>query len=67
MSKTNKDWHAQHRMPEHATAEQRLAWHRAHAAACGCRPPPPDIQRQIEARPHGHVDSAAQTRPDRSS
>ncbi|MEN4903241.1 hypothetical protein [Luteimonas sp. TWI1437] len=67
MGKTNKAWHAQHRMPEHATAEQRIAWHRAHAAACGCRPPPPNILRQIEVRPDDHVDAVTQTPQGHSS
>ena len=30
-------------MPPRPTLEQRLAWHREHAGACGCRPPPPQI------------------------
>jgi hypothetical protein len=30
-------------MPKNATFEQRVAWHREHAAHCDCRKPPPDI------------------------
>jgi hypothetical protein len=30
-------------MPPHATFEERVAWHRERALACGCREPPPDI------------------------
>jgi hypothetical protein len=30
-------------MPAKATFEQRVAWHREHTLACGCRRPPPAI------------------------
>jgi hypothetical protein len=30
-------------MPPQATFAQRVAWHREHARACGCRRPPADI------------------------
>ena len=43
MSKTNADWHRAHRMPENPTEGQRLAWHVAHAAHCGCREIPKSI------------------------
>lgn len=33
----NAVWHRTHRMAKNATAKQRLAWHLAHAKACGCR------------------------------
>jgi hypothetical protein len=39
----NAEWHRAHRMPAHATLTQRIAWHRAHAIACGCRPIPKRI------------------------
>ncbi|WP_224701754.1 hypothetical protein [Devosia aquimaris] len=39
----NRDWHDAHPMPEHATLEQRLAWHLDHAAQCACRPIPDSI------------------------
>jgi hypothetical protein len=39
----NADWHAANPMPPHASFEQRVAWHREHVLACGCREPPPDI------------------------
>jgi hypothetical protein len=45
----NAEWHQQHPMPKNATDEQRLAWHREHAAACGCRKPPPGIAAQLAA------------------
>lgn len=43
MGKTNKSWHEQNRMPKNAKLQQRIAWHLAHAKACGCRPVPPSI------------------------
>lgn len=33
----NEEWHRSHRMPPKATREQRVAWHAAHEAVCGCR------------------------------
>ncbi len=37
MPKINADWHRANRMPPRATLDQRVAWHLAHRAACGCR------------------------------
>jgi len=36
----NAAWHRAHRLPSHATAAARLAWHLQHERACGCRPMP---------------------------
>jgi hypothetical protein len=47
----NAEWHRDHPMPERATYEQRLAWHREHAQACACRTPPPDIAAALAAEP----------------
>jgi len=43
----NKEWHRSHRMPHKATREQRVAWHRAHAEACGCREIPLSIRADV--------------------
>lgn len=48
--KTNKRWHARHRMPLRATLDQRLAWHLAHAKACACRSIPASVRREMRAR-----------------
>jgi hypothetical protein len=45
----NEEWHKRNPMPAKATFEQRVAWHREHAAACGCRRPPADIERLLES------------------
>jgi hypothetical protein len=37
MGRINRDWHAAHPMPERPTEAERVAWHVAHSAACGCR------------------------------
>jgi hypothetical protein len=34
----NASWHDKHRLGRQASAKERLAWHLAHAKACGCRP-----------------------------
>jgi hypothetical protein len=47
MGKTNKLWHERNRMPVRATLDQRIAWHRAHAKHCACRPIPAGIARAI--------------------
>jgi hypothetical protein len=36
-------------MPKNATAQQRIAWHRAHQEHCGCRPIPSKLLEQIES------------------
>jgi hypothetical protein len=58
MSKTNKLWHAQHRMPKNPTPEQRIEWHVEHARHCRCRPIPESVlamlgDRVIETPLHG--------------
>lgn len=39
----NAEWHRRHVMPKNPTPAQRIAWHRAHAKHCGCRPIPPKL------------------------
>ena len=39
----NRPWHEAQPMPSNPTLQQRVAWHRAHALACGCRPVPESI------------------------
>lgn len=55
----NREWHASHRLAPSATLEQRLDWHLAHAAACGCRAMPEPIQRELAARGLRAPDQAA--------
>src|SRR5208282_5705777 len=45
--KTNRAWHAAHVMPTAPTLQQRIAWHRAHAKHCGCRPVPAKLQKLV--------------------
>ncbi|HWP05624.1 MAG TPA: hypothetical protein VNN72_07775 [Polyangiaceae bacterium] len=40
----NARWHDAHRMPRGAALSQRIAWHVAHAKACGCREMPVSIR-----------------------
>jgi hypothetical protein len=47
----NAAWHAAHRMPKNPSAEERLRWHKAHAAACACRPMPASLARLVAALP----------------
>jgi hypothetical protein len=37
-------------MPRNATLDQRIAWHLAHAEACGCRPIPGKLLEEMKAR-----------------
>jgi hypothetical protein len=46
----NREWHEQHRMPARATLDQRIAWHEAHANACGCRPMPASVVAALAER-----------------
>ncbi len=50
MAILNREWHAEHRMPEHASTEQRIAWHLAHAQHCSCRPIPAGVLELMRAR-----------------
>jgi hypothetical protein len=37
-------------MPSNATLDQRIDWHVAHAAACGCRAMPPTVAAALAER-----------------
>ena len=43
----NAKWHKQHIMPMGSTLSQRVAWHVAHAKACGCRAIPPTVLKEL--------------------
>jgi hypothetical protein len=43
----NAKWHESHVMPMGSTLGQRVAWHVAHARACGCRPIPPTVLKEL--------------------
>ena len=49
----NRPWHEAHRMPVNPTQEERVAWHKAHALACGCRAVPDAIRAVIAAQERG--------------
>ncbi len=46
----NAAWHDAHPMPPRATLDQRVAWHVAHAKACGCRPMPATVVAELKRR-----------------
>jgi hypothetical protein len=46
----NRAWHEKHRMPKHATLEQRIRWHLDHRKHSGCRPIPPKLAEVMRAR-----------------
>ena len=43
MGKTNRAWHEANRVPKNPTPAQRIAWHKAHAENCACRPIPEGV------------------------
>lgn len=45
----NAEWHRANPMPKRPSEAQRIAWHRAHAAACSCRPIPAKLAERIRA------------------
>ncbi len=49
MDKINKAWHEANAMPKNPRFAQRVAWHREHAGACGCRAVRPSIAATIAA------------------
>jgi hypothetical protein len=49
--KINAAWHKAHKMPARATLDQRVEWHLAHLAACGCRTDLPEsIRSELKRR-----------------
>ncbi|MHB8416889.1 MAG: hypothetical protein ACYDCL_02365 [Myxococcales bacterium] len=46
----NKAWHEKHRLPLYAGEDEQIAWHLAHAKACGCRAIPAWILRRVEQK-----------------
>ncbi len=49
----NAEWHSEHVLGSHATMDERVDWHLAHAQACGCRPIPASVTAEIERRLEG--------------
>ncbi|MEY4548163.1 MAG: hypothetical protein RL685_4358 [Pseudomonadota bacterium] len=59
----NVKWHEEHVLPRRASLEERMVWHRAHQAECGCRPIPARLQEQMLAAAQAlPVPSAAETK-----
>ena len=50
MGKINAEWHRANRMPKNPTMDQRIAWHLAHARACGCREISGKLREEMERR-----------------
>ncbi len=50
MARINENWHRANPMPAKATVDDRIAWHVAHVAACGCRPIPRIVKQEIARR-----------------
>ena len=48
--KINEGWHRAHPIPKNPSMEARIRWHVAHAEACGCRPIPEGVKREIANR-----------------
>lgn len=46
----NKEWHQAHVLGQHASLDDRSAWHLEHAKNCGCREMPESIRAEIERR-----------------
>ncbi len=47
---SNVAWYRANLMPRNSTLDQRIAWHRAHAAACGCREIPAKLKDEMAKR-----------------
>lgn len=50
MARLNAEWHRRHPMPQHATLDQRVRWHVAHARHCACREIPATMRAELKAR-----------------
>ena len=53
--KVNAKWHAVHRMPPNGTRAERVKWHAEHAVACGCRPVPDGLSKEVKAYTKGNA------------
>jgi hypothetical protein len=54
----NREWHEEHKMPERATEQQRIAWQIEHRDQCGCRPIPKQLLAKMEEPGAGKGKSA---------
>lgn len=50
MSKINKEWHAENKMPKRPTLDERIAWHSQHRKHCACREIPEKLLREMKKR-----------------
>ncbi len=50
LSKVNREWHVENKMPKNPTLDQRVEWHLAHAKNCKCRPLGGKILEEIQKR-----------------
>lgn len=46
----NAEWHRANPMPKNPTEDQRIAWHLAHVAHCGCRAIPDRLAERMRER-----------------
>jgi len=46
----NKIWHVENKLPQNATMEQRLQWHKEHQAHCACRTAPQSLLQTIKQK-----------------
>jgi hypothetical protein len=53
--KVNEAWHKDHRLPRSATRQEKVRWHAEHAAACGCRPVPESLRKEVRAMSRGTI------------
>jgi hypothetical protein len=50
VSRLNKEWHQEHRMPPNASKAQKLRWHLEHVKHCACRPLPLGVAEELARR-----------------
>lgn len=50
MSAPNPIWHTGHPMPRNPSMDQRVTWHLAHQAHCGCREIPVTVLAELKRR-----------------
>jgi hypothetical protein len=48
--KINAEWHLKNKMPENATFEERVIWHKAHQKNCSCRPIPKKLLQEMKEK-----------------
>jgi hypothetical protein len=49
-ARINREWHEKNRMPENASFDERVNWHREHQKNCSCRQIPGNLLEEMKKK-----------------